>query len=117
MNEILDTKDEDIQITASAAARIAALLSDKSDDKLKFRVRVDGGGCNGFQYIFDFDDDIQQDDITFQKDGIEVLIDEISLGLLKGSELDYVEDLMGSYFTVRNPNAATSCGCGTSFSV
>lgn len=122
MNVILDTKDEDINITDlnitdKAQARIAALIAAKEQEALNFRVRVDGGGCNGFQYIFDFDQEIKNDDIIFEKGGIKVLVDEISLELLKGSELDYIEDLMGSYFTVKNPNASSSCGCGTSFSV
>lgn len=117
MNDILDTKGEDINITDKARARIAALISEKKITAPNFRVRVDGGGCNGFQYIFDFDEDIKNDDIIFEKDGVKILIDETSLTLLKGSELDYIEDLMGSYFTVRNPNASSSCGCGTSFSI
>ena len=117
METITETKDGDITITNSAAERIAALIAAQNDDGQHFRVRVDGGGCNGFQYIFDLDNTVQDDDLRFEKNGITVLIDEMSLNFLKGSALDYVEDLMGSYFTVKNPNASSSCGCGTSFSV
>jgi len=111
------TKNKIMEITDSAAKRIAAILADKSDPDLNFRVRVDGGGCNGFQYIFDFDTSINDDDTAIEKNGINVLIDEVSMELLKGSELDYIEELAGSYFRVNNPNASSSCGCGTSFSV
>ena len=80
-------------------------------------VAVGGGGCSGFQYSFSFDDTVNGDDSTFERDGVRVVIDEISLELVNNAELDYVQDLMGAYFSVSNPNATASCGCGTSFSV
>lgn len=102
-------------ISDNAAGRISALID--VEKKPFFRVRVDGGGCNGFQYHFGFDEEKADDDMMFEKNGIQVAVDEASLSLLDGSELDYVEEMLGSYFTVRNPNATSSCGCGTSFSI
>lgn len=100
-----------------AARRIAALIAKEDDPELKFRVSVTGGGCSGFQYNFGFDKDRQPDDLSFERDGVTVLVDETSLELLGGAELDFVEDLLGSYFQVKNPNAKSSCGCGTSFAI
>ena len=101
-----------------AAARIAILLRDETNGAAKFmRVAVEGGGCSGFQYIFSFDDERQEDDNVFFNDGVEVVVDDVSLELLRGGELDYIEELIGSYFQVNNPNASSSCGCGTSFSI
>ncbi len=107
--------DTQFSITASAATRIQALMA--SEDSTYFRVRVDGGGCSGFQYKFDFDHNKQADDIEFAAHGVCVLVDEMSLPFLENARLDYVEELIGSYFKVENPNATASCGCGTSFSV
>ena len=81
------------------------------------RVAVEGGGCSGFQYNFSFEDARQDDDLVIERDGAAVLVDSTSLELLKGSELDYVEEMVGSSFQVKNPNATSSCGCGNSFSV
>jgi iron-sulfur cluster insertion protein len=78
---------------------------------------VSGGGCSGFQYGFGFDDARQPEDRVFERDGVELVVDETSLGLLAGAEIDFVEDMMGASFQVKNPNAASSCGCGNSFSV
>ena len=103
-------------LTESAAARIAALLTDEPDGSF-FRVAVLGGGCSGFQYDFSIDSTRQADDCIFTFHGVEVVIDEMSLELVDTAELDYKQDLMGSYFAVNNPNATASCGCGTSFSV
>ena len=101
-----------------AAARIAILLRDEKNGANKFmRVAVEGGGCSGFQYIFSFDDERHDDDHMFFNEGVEVVVDDTSLELLHGGELDYVEELIGSYFQVNNPNASSSCGCGTSFSI
>ena len=102
-------------ITKAAAARIAVLQ--EAENAPFFRVSVDGGGCSGFQYKFDFDDKTTSDDLTFEAHGITVLVDDMSIDFLEGAELDYVEELLGSYFKVENPNATASCGCGTSFSV
>lgn len=82
-----------------------------------FRVSVSGGGCSGFQYQFSFDGEPASDDVVFEADGVRVVVDEVSLELVKGSELSYVEDLVGSFFKMSNPNAKSSCGCGTSFSI
>ena len=81
------------------------------------RLAVRGGGCSGFAYGFSFDDEIRADDIVVEKDGIKVLVDEISLDYLRGAEIDFTDEMIGAAFTVRNPNAASSCGCGNSFSV
>ena len=105
----------DFTITKAAADRIATLQS--VENAPYFRVSVDGGGCSGFQYKFDFDTQSASDDVSFEMHGITVLVDDMSLGFLGGAELDYVEELLGSYFKVENPNATASCGCGTSFSI
>ena len=105
-------------LSKSAARRISVLLRDEDEGKDKFmRVAIEGGGCSGFQYIFSFDAARNEDDHAFEKGGVEVVIDEVSLDLVRGGELDYVEELIGSYFQVVNPNASSSCGCGTSFSL
>ncbi|MBK1697734.1 iron-sulfur cluster insertion protein ErpA [Rhodovibrio salinarum] len=106
-----------ISITEAAAKRIAFLIEQEGDRELMLRVSVSGGGCSGFRYGFDFDKQINDDDHTFTRDGVKIVIDEVSLELLGGSELHYVDDLIGSYFEVRNPNASSSCGCGASFSI
>ena len=84
---------------------------------MRLRVSVSGGGCSGFQYGFSLDDTKNDDDLLFEKNTIEVIIDEMSLDYLKGSELDYVEDLIGAYFAMKNPNASSTCGCGSSFAI
>jgi iron-sulfur cluster insertion protein len=105
-------------LSKSAARRISVLLRDEDEARAKFmRVAVEGGGCSGFQYVFSFDATRNEDDHAFEKDGVEVVVDEVSLDLVRGGELDYVEELIGSYFQVVNPNASSSCGCGTSFSL
>lgn len=110
--------NDDLMISASAARRIAKLIAAEGGaDGMRLRVSVSGGGCSGFQYGFSIDDERRDDDREFARDGVGVLIDETSLELLKGSELDYVEDLIGSYFVVKNPNATSTCGCGSSFSI
>ncbi len=105
-----------VSISESAARRIAELAS-KQGAGLIFRVTVSGGGCSGFQYGFSFDDTVRDDDVTFERDGVTVAIDEVSLDLLNGAEIDYIEELIGASFQIRNPNASSSCGCGNSFSV
>src|SRR5207302_9761736 len=106
-----------VVITDSAARRIAVLKAQESADGAFLRIAVSGGGCSGFQYGLSFDDQRNEDDFVFEQDGVGVVIDEISLGLLNGAEVDFVEDLMGASFQIRNPNAASSCGCGNSFSI
>ena len=110
-----------ITLTDKAAARVAWLIAQEECNgnrgDLMLRVSVSGGGCSGFQYHFDFDDSVNEDDRTFEKDGVTAVIDEMSLELLGGSEIDFVEDLVGASFQIRNPNATASCGCGSSFSI
>ena len=103
-------------LTVSAAARITKMLMDEPEGSF-FRVAVLGGGCSGFQYNFSIDVTKQPDDCVFTAHDVEIVIDAMSLVLVDKAELDYKQDLMGSYFAVNNPNATASCGCGTSFSV
>ena len=113
-----DVDTEPFGLTESAAVQISKLLLMEGEPEKKFmRVAVDGGGCSGFQYIFKFDTERNNDDLVFEKNGVEVVVDEISLELITGGRLDYVEELIGSYFQIANPNASSSCGCGTSFSI
>ena len=104
-------------VSASAAKRIAALKRAEGNDALAMRVTVSGGGCSGFKYEFGLDGAVNADDRVFERDGIKVVVDTTSLEFLGNAELDFKEDLMGSYFAVTNPNAKSSCGCGASFSV
>jgi iron-sulfur cluster assembly accessory protein len=106
---------EQVAVTDRAARRIAEITA--AEGRGGLRVAVLAGGCNGFQYRFELDDATQDDDVVIERGGARVLIDPVSLDLLAGAELDYAEELMGSYFAVRNPNAKSACGCGTSFSV
>ena len=106
-----------LAISQSAALRVARLIEMEGNPALMLRLTVSGGGCSGFQYGFDFDDKVNDDDRVFERDGVKVVVDEISLDLLAGSEVDYVEDLAGAAFQIRNPNAASSCGCGNSFAI
>jgi len=106
----------ELTLSPSAAQRIHAI--GKAEGKaLMLRVAVEGGGCSGFQYQFDLVEDAQPDDLRIQRDGAAALVDEMSLVLLKGSEIDFVDELAGAEFRVRNPNAKSSCGCGVSFSI
>jgi iron-sulfur cluster insertion protein len=107
---------QNLQITESAAKRIGKLMQSEQAGA-KLRVAVEGGGCNGFQYKFDFDLNKNPDDIIIAGHGVEVLIDETSIELVKGSVLDYIETLGFAHFEIKNPQAASSCGCGNSFSV
>ena len=106
-----------ILVTENAARRIAVLKAQENVGNAFLRIAVSGGGCSGFQYGFSFDDQRNEDDFTFERDGVGVVVDEVSLDLRNGAEIDFVEDLMGASFQVRNPNAASSCGCGNSFSI
>ena len=110
------TNGGNFDLTVSAAARITKMLADEPDGSF-FRVAVLGGGCSGFQYDFSIDVTKQPDDCVFSAHDVEIVIDAMSLELVDAAELDYKQDLMGSYFAVNNPNATASCGCGTSFSV
>lgn len=117
MTDVIDAASEAIQISERAAKRITDLIANENQDGLMLRVAVSGGGCSGFQYGFTLDDTLTEEDKTFSRDGIKVVIDDVSLDLLKGSEIDFTEDLIGSFFSIKNPNASSTCGCGTSFSL
>jgi iron-sulfur cluster insertion protein len=106
----------DVTVTERAAQRIGEILSTEPKGAM-LRVSVEGGGCSGFQYGFSFDNNAQVDDHLFERDGVKVVIDDASLDLLSGAEIDFVEDLVGAAFQVKNPNAKSSCGCGSSFSI
>ena len=105
-----------ITMSESAAAKINAIMAKQGKQQF-LRVAVDGGGCSGFQYSFDFADAPNEDDMIIERDGARILIDEISQEFLKDSEIDYVNELIGAAFKIHNPNAKSSCGCGTSFSL
>ncbi len=104
-----------LTVSESAARRVAFLIGQEGNPALMLRLTVSGGGCSGFQYGFGFDDTANDDDFIFERDGTRVVTDDSSLDLLAGSTLDYVEDLMGAAFQIKNPNATSSCGCGNSF--
>lgn len=106
-----------VVITESAARQIAVLKQQEAAEGAFLRILVSGGGCSGFQYGLSFDAQKNPDDFVFERDGVEVVVDEVSLDLLNGAEVDFVEDLMGASFQIKNPNAASSCGCGNSFSI
>lgn len=109
--------DRNFSVSDSAVKRIAFLVEQEAGDGLFLRVSVSGGGCSGFQYGFTFDDEVRAEDQVFERDGVKVVVDETSLDLMGGAEIDFVEDLIGASFQIRNPMATASCGCGSSFSV
>jgi len=108
--------DSPLIFTASAAGKVKSLIEEEGNSNLKLRVFVTGGGCSGFQYGFTFDEVINEGDTTVEKDGVTLLIDPMSFQYLVGAEIDYTEGLEGAQFVIRNPNATTTCGCGSSFS-
>ena len=105
-----------VTLSASAAKQINAILASQTAGTL-LRVGVEGGGCSGFSYTFDLDAEVREDDQLIERDGAKVVIDEASLPFLEGSEIDYVDELIGAAFKIHNPNATAACGCGTSFSI
>jgi iron-sulfur cluster insertion protein len=109
--------ERQIVMTESAARRIAALREQEQAINAFLRISVSGGGCSGFQYGLNFDSAQNPDDHVFERGGIAIVVDDVSLDLLNGAEIDFVEDLMGASFQIKNPNAASSCGCGNSFSI
>lgn len=104
-------------MTNNFVKRLKQLRGQKSQPELMLRIRVDGGGCQGFEYHFAEETIQNDDDQLFEKDGVQIVVDEISIPFLDGAEVDYVDDLIGAHFKINNPNASSSCGCGTSFSV
>jgi iron-sulfur cluster insertion protein len=103
--------------TDSAAAKVKQLIEEEGNDALKLRVFISGGGCSGFQYGFSFDESVNDGDTQVEKGGVTLLVDPMSFQYLVGAEIDYTEGLEGAHFVIRNPNATTTCGCGSSFSV
>lgn len=114
--ELLQTDPKGVAVTEAAAKRIARIVA-KEPGKSALRVSVEGGGCSGFSYKFDLVSNRNDDDIAIERDGATVLIDDLSLVYMGGSVIDFVDDLMGQSFQIKNPNAVASCGCGTSFSI
>jgi iron-sulfur cluster assembly accessory protein len=106
----------ELSLSSAAAQRLQA-LGQSEGKPIMLRIAVEGGGCSGFQYQLDLVDEAQPDDLRIERDGVAALIDEMSLVMLKGSEIDYVDELAGAEFKIRNPNAKSSCGCGVSFSI
>ena len=106
-----------IKMTESAAKKIGELIAEEGDPNLKLRIFVQGGGCSGMQYGFTFEQEVGEDDLVVEAAGVKLLVDAMSLQYLDGADVDYTEDNMGSQFVIRNPNAETTCGCGSSFSV
>src|ERR1700756_1925167 len=112
-----DIEERCVVLTENAARRIVMLKAQENAENALLRIAVSGGGCSGFQYGLSFDDQRNEDDFVFERDGIGVVVDDVSLGLMTGAEGVFVGDLMGASFQIKNPNAASSCGCGNSFSI
>lgn len=110
------TTESPLVFTSAAAAKVAALITEEGNPDLMLRVYIQGGGCSGFQYGFTFDESVQEGDTEVVTDGVRLLVDPMSLQYLMGAEIDYTEGLQGAQFVIRNPNATTTCGCGSSFS-
>lgn len=108
--------DAPIQFSSSAASKVAGLIKEEGNPSLMLRVYIQGGGCSGFQYGFTFDEEVQEGDTEVVTDGVTLLVDPMSMQYLTGAEIDYTEGLHGAQFVIRNPNATTTCGCGSSFS-
>ena len=108
---------DQVTISELAVVKITDLLAEENNPTLKLRTFVQGGGCSGFQYGFTFDEEQHEDDFVVEKQGVKILIDAMSMQYLSGAVIDYKEDLQGSQFSIQNPNAQSTCGCGSSFSV
>lgn len=114
---MVETMDVPVLFSDRAANKVRDLLEEEGNQALKLRVFVTGGGCSGFSYGFTFDEERAEDDTVVERGGVMLVVDPLSLQYLAGSQVDYSEDLVGAQFTVNNPNAASTCGCGNSFSV
>lgn len=112
-----DPSDNSILFTDAAASKVGELIREEENPNLKLRVFISGGGCSGFQYGFTFDEETQEGDTSVENSGVTLLIDPMSYQYLIGAEIDYKDDISGAQFVIRNPNAETTCGCGSSFSV
>lgn len=117
MNNLATDTNTILAFSDSAAAKVKALIEEEGNENLKLRVFITGGGCSGFQYGFTFEEQPGEDDTRVEKDGVTLLIDPLSFQYLMGAEIDYQENLHGAQFVIKNPNAKTSCGCGSSFGV
>jgi iron-sulfur cluster insertion protein len=117
MNIEVQLASAPLNVTDSAAEKVKQLLIEEDNPNLKLRVYVTGGGCSGFQYGFKFDEEVSEGDTDVEKNGVTVVVDPMSYQYLAGSEVDFIDDLEGARFVIRNPNASTTCGCGASFSV
>ncbi|MBZ2189454.1 iron-sulfur cluster insertion protein ErpA [Alcanivorax sp. JB21] len=117
MTDSIDATQTSISLTDRAAAKVRALREEEGNQALKLRVYITGGGCSGFSYGFTFDEDTREDDTIVDNGDVALLVDAMSIQYLAGSEVDYDQGLMGSRFVVQNPNATSTCGCGSSFSV
>jgi iron-sulfur cluster insertion protein len=117
MSEVLETVEDPLNFTDAAAAKVRELIENEANDSLMLRVFISGGGCSGFQYGFTFDEQIGEGDVVIERNGVRLLVDPMSIQYLTGAEIDYTEGLEGAQFVIRNPNATTTCGCGSSFSV
>jgi iron-sulfur cluster insertion protein len=116
MNAVTETMPDPLVFTDAAAAKVKQLIEEEGNPDLKLRVFVTGGGCAGFQYGFTFEESANEDDTSMQKGGVTLLIDPMSLQYLMGAEIDYQENVEGAQFVIKNPNATSTCGCGSSFS-
>ena len=117
MLQTIDKLPDPLVFTDSAASKVKQLIADEENAALMLRVFISGGGCSGFQYGFTFDEAVSDGDTVVEKEGVRLLIDPMSIQYLTGAEIDYSEGLEGAQFVIRNPNAQTTCGCGSSFSV
>ncbi len=117
MQEVAEQIPDPLVFTNSAADKVRELIEEEANEALMLRVFISGGGCSGFQYGFSFDENITDGDTIVEKEGVKLLIDPMSIQYLTGAEIDYSEGLEGAQFVIRNPNAQTTCGCGSSFSV
>ncbi|MEO7064068.1 MAG: iron-sulfur cluster insertion protein ErpA [Dokdonella sp.] len=113
----LDADNAPLFFSDAAAGKVRELIAEEGNPELKLRVYISGGGCSGFQYGFTFDEARAEDDLAVDNDGVTLLVDPLSLQYLAGAEIDYTESLTGAQFVIRNPNAKTTCGCGSSFTV
>tara|TARA_R110000868_G_scaffold2764_3_gene19144 strand:- start:3543 stop:3902 length:360 start_codon:yes stop_codon:yes gene_type:complete len=113
----IEPTEKVVTLSDSAVERLKVLGGEQEHAGLMLRVAVGGGGCSGFQYSFTFDDQINDDDKVIEKNGVSVVIDDMSWDYLAGSEISYKQELIGAYFAIENPNAASTCGCGTSFAL
>ena len=105
-----------LEFTQGAAQKVKTLVTEEGNDRLKLRVFVTGGGCSGFQYGFTFDEEVAEDDTVVEREGVSLVVDPMSLQYLMGAEIDYQENAEGAQFVIKNPNATSTCGCGSSFS-